>query len=206
MIRRGGTLAVAAACIVACSGGDDAPTDAGVDAVPDVFIDVAPPQDAAPDAPIDVVETGPPPLTCNGETVEPNDSEILATQRPDIDDCDGSGSSASGVSSGTGDVDWIRFHGKDKLCIVDPTVKIDATNLRLCAYVMCQDGATTIKGCSNGTPSVSPAKTRGCCANGPGNMTFDIDCTGTSEDVDVFIRVDQPNANACVPYKVDYHF
>ena len=207
MMRRVGGIALAIGCIVACAGGDDAPVDAGVDGSGDVAVDVATLQDVVTDAPVDVVDTGPPPLTCTGETSEPNDSEVLSTPRPDIEDCDSDASSFSGVSSGTGDVDWVRFRGKDKtLCVVDPTVKIDAPNLRLCAFVMCTDGATTIKECSHGTPAISPAKTKGCCANGNGAMTFDIDCTGTSEDADVFVRVDQPNGNMCVPYKVDYRF
>lgn len=180
------------------------------DAGPDVAVAdaVAPPLDAPVDAPVEAaVEAGPLPLTCPGEAGEPNESEVLATPRPQIDDCDGSGKSVSGVSSGTGDVDWIRFRGKDaSLCAVDPTVKIDAVGLRLCAFVMCTDGATTVQGCTNGTASSSPAKTKGCCTSGTGSMTVPMNCTGTSDDADVFIRIDQPDANMCVPYKVDYHF
>lgn len=209
MMRRGIAAASSALLAVACSGGD-APADAAVDAaIQDVAADVQPaPTDSGADvAPEAAPDTGPPPLVCQGETAEPNDSEVLATPRPQIDDCDGSGTSISGVSSGTGDPDWIRFRGKDTtLCAVDPTVKINVAGLRLCAFVMCTDGATTVQGCNGGVMGLSPAMTKGCCTSGTGSMTVPMNCTGTSDDADVFIRVDQPDANMCVPYKVDYHF
>ena len=106
-----------------------------------------------------------------------------------------------------GDTDWTRFRGKDvNFCIVDPTVKISVPGLRLCAFVMCTDGVTTIKSCANGSQDVSPAKTKGCCTTGTAAMTVNMNCSGLSDDSDVFIRVDQPTTNMCIPYKVDYHY
>ena len=207
--ERGFVIALCCVGAVACSDADVPADDGGAEASSwDAAADVAPQIDAGVDAPAEAaVDTGPPPLTCPGEVLEPNDSEILASVRPQIDDCDSSGQSFTGVSSGTGDVDWVRFRGKDTtLCAVDPTLKIDAAGVRICAFVMCTDGATTVQGCTNGVSSSSPAKTKGCCANGTAKLTIPMNCTGTSDDADVFIRIDQPDANACVPYKVDYHY
>lgn len=183
-------------------GGEEAAVDSG--GMPDSMM-VA---DVVNDVPADVpVDTGIPPLMCMGDADEPNESEVIASPRPQIDDCDSSGKSFSATSSGMGDIDWTRFRGKDtNFCVADPTVKINVPGLRLCAYVMCTDGATTILSCDNGSPDTSPAKTKGCCTTSTTAMTVQINCSGTSEDADVFIRVDQPSTNTCIPYKVDYHY
>src|SRR5260221_7768865 len=144
--------------LVAC-GSNDAPKDGGDDGVvdstpPDVATDV--PSDVSPDVPSD---TGIPPLMCMSDADEPNDSEVIASPRPQIDDCDGSGKSFAATSSGMGDIDWTRFRGKDvNLCTVDPTVKINVAGLRLCAFAVCTDGVTTVQSCDNGAMDVSPPK------------------------------------------------
>jgi hypothetical protein len=201
-----------AVALVAC-GGDDASDASSTDAAQDVVtedasaIDVtsdAPPKDATADA----VETGIPPLNCPGDLQEPNDTEILATQLGTIDDCDSSGSTTQGVSSGTGDIDWMVFHGVDTFgCSVDPTVQIDAAGLRMCAFALCNDGTTTIQSCGIGTPAVSPAGTHGCCTTSLQTLTLQIACSaGTDDSAAIFIRVDQPNQNQCVSYDVSYHY
>lgn len=201
-------VAVFCAGAVACSDGDAIADAAPEAAAPDAGTDVEAPPDTGTDAPPEAAaDTGPSPLVCQGESGEPNDGQVIATPLPQIDDCDGSGQSVTGVSSGMGDVDWVRFRGQDtSWCAVDPTVKIDVSGVRLCAFVMCTDGATTVQGCTNGTAALSPAQTKGCCATGTSAMTIPMNCTGTSDDADVFIRVDQPTSNVCVSYKVDYHF
>ena len=35
---------------------------------------------------------------------------------------------------------------------------------------------------------------------------LDYDCTGTNDSMDVYLRVDQPGGDACIPYTVSYHF
>ncbi len=160
--------------------------------------------DAAGDAPADA---GTPPLTCNGETSEPNETEVLASPLGTIDDCDGSGSSVSGVSSGIGDTDWLHFVGTDTFgCSVDPTVQINTTGLRLCAFALCLDGTTTVSDCGVGAPATSPAGTHGCCTGGTASMTLQINCSGSDDAANVFVRVDQPTTNVCVSYDVTYHF
>src|SRR6516162_41667 len=100
---------VVAALVFGCGGDDSSVGDAAdepiVEAGADTFV-----QDVAPDVAKDVAveaDAGIPPLTCSGELDEPNGTEILATPLGIIDDCDSSGSSVHGVSSGIGDVDWM---------------------------------------------------------------------------------------------------
>jgi hypothetical protein len=198
-----------AALVMGCGGDDSSVSDGGdepsIDAGTDAFIapDVAPDvvKDAAKEA-----DTGIPPLSCTGEIDEPNASEILATPLGTIDDCDSSGSNVKGVSSGTGDVDWMVFHGTDTFgCSVDPTVQIDASGVRLCAFALCDDGTTTIQDCNGATAATSPAGTHGCCTTGTKSMTVSINCSGTNDSAAIFIRVDQTQ-NQCVAYDVAYHF
>ncbi|HEY1957475.1 MAG TPA: hypothetical protein VGH28_17775 [Polyangiaceae bacterium] len=199
--------------IVACGGDDagDAATDAsdevGVDAPADVSVDVAPeaaPRDASKDV---AADTGAPRLTCKSDVDEPNESEILSTPLGTIDDCDGSGSDVAAVSSGTGDVDWMVFHGQDTFgCSVDPTLQIDAPGLRLCAFALCEKGTTTIQDCGSGTAATSPAGTHGCCTTSTMSMTLQIACSGSDDSAGIYIRVDQPDTNQCVPYDVTYHY
>lgn len=183
-------------------GGDEASFDAGVDAfvAPDVAADVM--RDVALEAEAD---TGIPPLSCTGEIDEPNATEILGTPLGTIDDCDSSGSSVHGVSAGVGDVDWMVFHGTDTFgCSVDPTLSINATGVRLCAFALCDDGTTTIQNCNGATAATSPAGTHGCCTTTK-NLSVQINCSGTNDSAAIFMRVDQTE-NQCVAYDVAYHF
>lgn len=180
--------------------GDEPSFDAGADTfvAPDVVADVA--RDVAVEA-----DTGIPPLSCTGELDEPNGTEILATPLGTIDDCDSSGSTVKGVSSGVGDVDWMVFHGTDTFgCSVDPTLSIDAPGLRLCAFALCDDGTTTIQNCNGATAATSPAGTHGCCTTTK-NLSVQINCSGTNDSASIFIRVDQTQ-NQCVAYDVAYHY
>jgi len=179
-------------------GGRDAPFDAGNDSGIDAAEDSG--RDAGGDGRI-------PALTCYGDAWEPNDGEVIATPLPSIDDCDGSGSFLSAVSSGMGDVDWLHFFGTDTTgCSVDPTVEVDAPGLRLCAYIICPEGITTITGCTHGSPDSSLADTPGCCTTGTKAMTVQMNCGGIDDSADVYIRIDQPDSDMCIPYDVSYHF
>ena len=205
LFLRGIVLAIVAGC-----GGDDSSVaDAGEEPSFDAGVDAFVAPDAAPDVARDVAveaDTGVAPLACTGEIDEPNGTEILATPLGVIDDCDSSGSTISGVSSGVGDVDWMVFHGTDTFgCSVDPTVQIDATGVRLCAFALCGDGTTTVQSCGGGTSAISPAGTHGCCTTSTKSMTVQINCSGTNDSAAIFVRVDQTQ-NQCVAYDVAYHF
>ena len=207
-------MAVALGAAAGGGGGDPGDSGAGSDAADEPSIDAG--ADAASDAALDVakdvakdvaVDTGTPPLACSGDFDEPNGNEILATPLGTIDDCDGSGGDVFGVSSGTGDVDWLLFHGSDTFgCSVDPTFQIDVAGARLCAFALCDDGTTTVQSCGSGTPTVSPAGTHGCCTTSTQSMKLQIACSGTNDSAAMFVRVDQPETNECVSYDVAYHY
>ncbi len=158
---------------------------------------------------------------CNDPGPEPNPSEALAspacgTTPCDVSDCDNDGSAAFGGPHasaegvvGPEDVDFLSFHGQDKLglCTVNAVATSKDTGFRLCAFVACDKSATNFKGCVQGTVATSPNALPGCCTTAPGTVEINHDCTSSVTDDDsatIFVRLDQ--ATACTPYTVDYHF
>lgn len=158
---------------------------------------------------------------CSDPGPEPNNTEPLASpacgMAPcNVTDCDSSGSTgyggplapATGVI-GSGDIDYLRFHGEDKIgfCKVDPMVSTLDQGYRLCAFVACDISATHFIGCNQGTHATSPNGLNGCCVAAPGTVELNYNCTSTATYTDsatIYLRVDQ--ASACVPYTVNYHF
>jgi hypothetical protein len=221
--------------LAACSGGSSATsagdasgleaasqTDAGADVAVDATAEataeagddsgrdstVGPGDDSGPEAGDD---TGIPLLMCGSDAPEDNSTEVTALPLPGIDSCDSSGTSLSAISSGTGDTDWYHYFGTSSatsLCIADPTAQVDASGLRVCIFIICPTGTTTIQSCTNGSPDMSPAGTPGCCTTSTAAMTVDISCGGvaTTNSADVYMRVDQPTSNSCIPYDLAYHF
>ncbi len=147
--------------------------------------------------------------SCNDPGPEPNDSEAAATTRPEINDCDGSGSSVTGMIAGSGDADWFKFQGDDDIgCSVNPYAFSNAVNVgaRVCAFADC-GGTTEFKSCKQGAADFSPSGRPGCCTTSGSAVELEINCPGTTEDsAMIYIRIDQPNANACIPYTLDYHY
>ena len=155
------------------------------------------------------------PPTCNDIGLgEPN--ETLPVSWPltssAIDDCDSSGGSISGTIAGSNDVDWFTYEGEDPaltFCSVDPTRSFSQSEsgIRLCKYLDCFSGTLEFS-CPGNTTLDSVNGFVGCC----GSAAFTIDpvnCTGTlAEHVQVYIRVDQPNATAstCNDYTLNYHY
>ncbi len=175
--------------------GDDAGADSGTDAAMETGGD-----DGGDDG-----EAGS--LVCSGDMYEPNDSEVTAYPLGSIDECDTSGSTLSAVSSGTADVDWYEYSGTSTLtCTADPTATIDAVGLELCIFVICAEGTTTISSCTNGSPATSAAGTPGCCTTSTTSMTAQMSCSSTTNAANVYMRVQQPSSNQCVPYDLAYHF
>jgi len=198
--------------VLACGGDDSSVADAGEE--PAITVEAGMDAIVAPDVGPDVstkdvaseADTGVPPLSCTGELDEPNATEIFATQLGTIDDCDSSGSSVKGVSSGVGDVDWMVFHGTDTFgCSVDPTIQINATGVRLCAFALCTAGTTTVQSCNGATSATSPAGIHGCCTTTAKSVSVQINCSSTNDSAAIFVRVDQTQ-NQCVAYDVAYHF
>jgi hypothetical protein len=145
--------------------------------------------------------------TCMDTGAEPNETESTAVNLGTIDDCDNSGESFSGVLNGPNDVDWYRYSGKDVFpCVVDPARTVTfMMPARICKFVQCEAGGTPSFTCPNNTTgATSPDQRPGCC--GSQGFKMDIDCPGMNDHAAVYIRVDNPNGGACIPYKVDYHY
>jgi hypothetical protein len=144
---------------------------------------------------------------------EPSNSEAnaasLASQP--ISDCNGTGGIVNGTINGSSDVDWYTYAASDELgCVVDPTRTLTSISggVRLCKYAECYMGATNVTCPIGTTQETSPDGRSGCCANF-GFQFDDLDCADTfSDDAFIYIRVDQPaaQANTCNHYAIDFHY
>lgn len=145
---------------------------------------------------------------CEDETnTEVNDTQQTAHDFGTISDADSAGDSICPVLKGADDVDWYHYKGDDKFPnIVDPTrVVTSDLNARLCVYFACEGGANTFVGCNaDEVADVAPGGQKGCC--GVGNVSPTLDCPGTDDAADVWIKVENVDMLACVPYQFDYHF
>lgn len=144
--------------------------------------------------------------TCPDPLNEPNENENAATASDGVDDCDGQKTRA-GILKPGGDQDWFKFAGTDNLlsCSPNPKVKVDKSDLRVCVFAQCQSGTTQVV-CASGTAHKSPANREGCCATG-GAAEITLTCSGLgSQNADLYVRVDQPNKNACIDYQLTYSY
>jgi hypothetical protein len=106
------------------------------------------------------------------------------------------------------------------LCLVDPTVKTDAKDLRICMFFSCREGATSI-GCPDGTEAAtSPIGLPGCCGGSPGTLKADLKCDYgngipiSDDSASVYLRVERAAGPAptselesdCINYNLDFHF
>jgi hypothetical protein len=142
---------------------------------------------------------------------EPNDSEATAVDLGTIDDNDASAGTVDGVLA-DGDEDWFKFIGTDTpvLYFVDPSRALTLPGnetVRRCIFVEgCTDPMDLTVTCPNNTSvSTSPDGRTGCC----GTIDFEIDPSCgliAGANLTVYIRLDQPPAQACVPYTMTYHY
>ena len=138
---------------------------------------------------------------------EPNDSEQTAKNLGTIDDCDGSGSSFAGVLNGPDDLDWFKYSGQDAFgCSVGPSRSVTFMQpARICKFIQCEGSGDPSFTCPGGTSgATSPAGYPGCC--GTDGFDMDIDCSGIDDNATVYIRIDNPNGEDCIPYSVSYHY
>lgn len=147
---------------------------------------------------------------CNpADEHEPNDAEDASDELPEFaDQCDVD-SSLSGVLSGDADVDWLSYRGgtNDLICSNDPTVEVVASGpVRFCQYVDCIEGDPSTGQCPSGTTADTSDEggRPGCCTDGE-DVAFTMS-VGCSSDAEVFMRVDQGEADVCTTYSVSYHF
>lgn len=143
---------------------------------------------------------------CPNTDQEPNDTEATAIDKGTIDECDpATPLTVSGTLAGN-DVDWYVYYGMDtfSLCQIDATRSITSDGqARVCKYIDCVNPSFT---CPMGsTADTSPSLALpGCCSLSA--FSFYADCDGSDDSAYVYLRVDKPQALACVNYTLTYHF
>lgn len=144
---------------------------------------------------------------CEDHGAEPHDNQETAQNLGQIDDNDASGGTVCGTLRGANDIDWFTFNGKDALGnYVDPfrsLVTQSGEGARLCVYLACSNQPTTLD-CKGSSPATAPLGQPGCCDGG--TVAPSLNCDGLDDGAKVWIRVDNPQKLACVPYQLDYHF
>lgn len=150
-----------------------------------------------------------PALACDGDLGEPDDTEANAQDLGEITDDDDITVMADGVLSGADDVDWYTYHALDTFGhVAEPTVKVTSSaSVRVCQFIECDQGGAvgTEITCPEGTQTaLSGALRPGCC----GGATFtvsDFNCSGSSDDLQVYVRLDKPTQDECVEYSLVAH-
>jgi len=144
---------------------------------------------------------------CEDESAtEPNETQLTSHGLGEITDADAAGSFVCAVLDGAEDVDWYTYNGKDAfLNFVDPTREvISDLNHRICVYIVCQNGEPTIGCGGDETPDTAPLGQKGCC--GTGNVSPSLNCQGTNDSAVIWVKVENIDELACVPYELKYHF
>lgn len=150
-----------------------------------------------------------PGLVCDGDLGEPDDDEASAHDLGEIDDDDDNTVMADGVLSGAGDVDWYTFHALDTLGhVAEPTVKVTSSAaVRVCQFIECDAGGAVMTEitCPAGTQSALSGALRPGCCGGAVFSVSDFNCSGSSDDVQVYVRIDKPSQDECVEYGLVAH-
>ena len=117
-------------------------------------------------------------------------------------DCDGTGQSISAGIDGAADVDWYKFTGTDTFgCVVDPTATATGS-VNVCMYAECNGLSLS---CDSGSPSTEGGL-QGCCDTATGTAKLSINCSGSSDNATVYVKVTAPNVTQCTPYSVSTHY
>lgn len=137
---------------------------------------------------------------------ELNETQLTAHSLGTISDADASGSFVCAVLDGAEDVDWYTFNGNDVLLnYVDPTREVLSDfNHRICVYITCDNGQPSIGCGGDETKDVAPMGQPGCC--GVGHVSPSLDCQGTDDSATIWVKVENVDGLACVPYELTYHF
>ena len=151
-------------------------------------------------------ESGEVPQACAGvDMYEPNDGAGQLAQMPGVTSQDVVAFSAEIDDSA--DEDWFKVPLEQSGAMLpQPTVSVSAPEpMRVCAYVSCSTGETTID-CGSYTPHTNDATTDGCC--GEDVVSFGYACPDAVElDASTYLGVTTAApVEACVPYDLDYDF
>lgn len=144
---------------------------------------------------------------CEDETnTEANESQPAAHDLGNINDNDASGKFLCPVLDGAADVDWFTFTGDDVFpYVVDPNRIVTSDfNARICVYLECLSGTTSVSCDADDVADIAPLGQKGCC--GMGSVSPGINCTGLDDAADVWIKVENVDMLACVPYQLQYHY
>lgn len=146
---------------------------------------------------------------CPNDTIgESNDTQAMAKDFGTMNDPDSNTQSFCAVLSGPTDVDWYTYMGHDTLSgLVNPYQYFsNGTKARVCAYFKCNSQNTFLTCPANTEPSTAPNGQQGCCGTEPFKVD-ELGCDGAfNDDARVWIRVDNPEQNACVPYFLRFNY
>ena len=150
-------------------------------------------------------------LTAACEEIGPgeptNDMQLTAHSFGSISDADSAGKAPCAVLKGGADVDWYTYAGVDNaFSVVDPYRKVSSDlKTRLCVYLQCTAGTATFTCPAGSMDDTAPLGQKGCCSEGPMQLSFD--CAGVNDDdASVWLKVENPDALACVPYQLSFHY
>lgn len=144
---------------------------------------------------------------CEDFGSEPHETQQTSFSLGEITDADDDGGFVCGTVKGAADVDWYTYAGVDAfLNVVDPSRSLiaEADAARLCVYIQCDKGGTQVGCAAPDTADTAPNGAKGCC--GFGVVSPSLNCNGLDDSARVWIRVDNPDMLACVPYRLDFHF
>lgn len=141
---------------------------------------------------------------------EPNSDESSAHELPDLDD-DSPAATVSGVLA-PGEEDWYVYIGTDTFGpgnVVDPGAEIiqGSSTARVCIFIECLSAELDDYSCPDETfEATSPQNRPGCCGFNEFKIG-DINCNNTtSEDVRVYMRIDDVGGATCDAYELEYHY
>jgi len=142
-------------------------------------------------------------LTCSPTQydVEPNDT--LPTAHSVGIGCDGESTLNGKLGSNDTDV----YYASGTLCDKSkPTASWQRTRGQLCLFAGCEHGLMTFRGCPAGAQQKHFVEgILGCCIEGPGTVTLDIDCSLNESHVRNWIVVLGDARDSCDDYSVSYH-
>ncbi len=157
--------------------------------------------------------TGDPPPMCKDDGPEPNEDEATAVSH-DQQDCSDGEDMFKGTLNGADDVDFHKYFGSySNICGGgNPAVVTRLTTtapVRFCVYAKCPNNNASFSCDGDETSVMSPGQNiPGCCIAGVQDyeMNFVVNCPGVPETFDVFIKVEDAPANACLDYTIKYSY